>query len=89
MMSQWFCSRSMSVNLVQQDSMELIVSHRKVEMKIQKGETIAEEKARAIFVGNALLSSTRKGIKELFSQFGTVESVRLHCFTASNKKDTL
>ncbi|EJW80353.1 hypothetical protein WUBG_08736, partial [Wuchereria bancrofti] len=43
-------------------------------MKIQKGETIAEEKARAIFVGNALLSSTRKGIKELFSQFGTVES---------------
>uniref|UniRef100_A0A1I8EQQ4 RRM domain-containing protein n=1 Tax=Wuchereria bancrofti TaxID=6293 RepID=A0A1I8EQQ4_WUCBA len=88
MMSQWFCSRSMS-------RFELPTGEKKlqlkaagfngadcltsesliflIEMKIQKGETIAEEKARAIFVGNALLSSTRKGIKELFSQFGTVE----------------
>ncbi|KAK6110960.1 RNA recognition motif family protein [Brugia pahangi] len=57
-------------------------------MKSQKGETIAEEKTRTIFVGNAPLSSTRRGIKKLFSQFGTVESVRLRCFAASNKKNT-
>ncbi|VDO08422.1 unnamed protein product [Brugia timori] len=86
MMSQWFCSRNLSLNLTvlncplvkrscsrsQQDSMELIVSYQKVEMKIQKGETIAKEETRTIFVGN----------------FGTVESVRLRCFAASNKKIT-
>ncbi|VIO87253.1 Uncharacterized protein BM_BM3300 [Brugia malayi] len=80
MMSQWFCSRNLSLNLTvlncplvkrscsrsQQDSMELIVSYQKVEMKIQKGETIAKEETRTIFVGNAPLSSTRRGIKNCF-----------------------
>nr|CDP90675.1 Bm3300, isoform e [Brugia malayi] len=95
MMSQWFCSRNLSLNLTvlncplvkrscsrsQQDSMELIVSYQKVEMKIQKGETIAKEETRTIFVGN-------ERNQKLFPQFGTVESVRLRCFAASNKKIT-
>lgn len=37
----------------------------------------AEEEIRTVFVGNAPLSSTRKGIKKLFAQFGSAESVRL------------
>lgn len=55
---------------------------------MKKEEITAEEKTRTVFVGNAPLSSTRKGIKKLFSQFGTVENVRLHCFTATNGKIT-
>uniref|UniRef100_A0A0R3S488 RNA-binding protein 34 n=1 Tax=Elaeophora elaphi TaxID=1147741 RepID=A0A0R3S488_9BILA len=58
------------------------------EMKMTKEEIIAEEKARTIFVGNVPLSSTTKEIKKVFSQFGAVESVRLHCFNANNEKIT-
>uniref|UniRef100_A0A8R1TU36 RRM domain-containing protein n=1 Tax=Onchocerca volvulus TaxID=6282 RepID=A0A8R1TU36_ONCVO len=56
------------------------------EMKMKK-EVTMEENIRTVFVGNAPLSSTRKGIKKLFSQFGVVESVRLH-YIASNEKIT-
>uniref|UniRef100_A0A1I7VYS7 RNA-binding protein 34 n=1 Tax=Loa loa TaxID=7209 RepID=A0A1I7VYS7_LOALO len=59
---------------------------RETEMK--KREATSEEKTRTVFVGNAPLSSSRKGIKKLFSQFGAVESVRLHCFIAANEKIT-
>ncbi|OZC08049.1 hypothetical protein X798_04941 [Onchocerca flexuosa] len=54
------------------------------EMKMKK-EVTMEENIRTIFVGNAPLSSTRKGIKKLFSQFGVVESVRLHCIVSNEK----
>ncbi|EFO23613.1 RNA recognition domain-containing protein [Loa loa] len=58
------------------------------ETEMKKREATSEEKTRTVFVGNAPLSSSRKGIKKLFSQFGAVESVRLHCFIAANEKIT-
>lgn len=48
-----------------------------------------EQQARTVFVGNAPLNATRKQIKQLFAQFGAIDSVWQRSLLHKTEKLTL
>ncbi|VDM95828.1 unnamed protein product [Thelazia callipaeda] len=72
-------------------AVETVKLQKRNEVKFQNDgdavyREIVDKNDRTVFVGNAPLSSTRKEIKKLFSQFGAVESVRLRSVIAASEK---